>query len=166
MNFERLNHWLTLVANVGVVAGIIFLAYEIRLTRDALVGATYQQRTTAVENWDYNIADSTYVSQAIRNYEQALAQGDDFESLSDDDKFRLTSITVATFNRLDNFFYQYELGLVSEEMYEHAFHAEMTVQVPRFVALNLFDHPYIKLALRPSFREEIEKYVDADLVIF
>ena len=162
MNFERLNHWLTLVANVGVVAGIIFLAYEIRLTRDALVGATYQQRTTAVENWDYNIADSDNVSQAIMNYQQS----GEFASLSEEDKFRLTSLGLAAFHRLDNFFYQYELGLIDQEIYEHEFHAEMTVQIPRFVDMNLFENPYVELALRPSFKEEIEKYTDSDLIVF
>lgn len=30
MNMDKLNQWLTLVANVGVVVGIVFLAFEIR----------------------------------------------------------------------------------------------------------------------------------------
>ena len=34
---ERLNHWITLVANLGVLAGIVFLAYEIRINADAIL---------------------------------------------------------------------------------------------------------------------------------
>ena len=30
MNFEKINQWLSLLANIGVVIGIIFLALEIR----------------------------------------------------------------------------------------------------------------------------------------
>ncbi len=30
MNIDRLNKWLTLIANLGIVAGIVFLAMEIR----------------------------------------------------------------------------------------------------------------------------------------
>lgn len=30
MSLDKLNSWLTLLANVGVLLGIIFLAYEIR----------------------------------------------------------------------------------------------------------------------------------------
>ena len=30
MNIDRINPWLSLVANVGVIAGFIFLAVEIR----------------------------------------------------------------------------------------------------------------------------------------
>jgi hypothetical protein len=161
-----LGQTITILANVGVIAGIAFLAYEIRLTRSALVGTTYQQRTTSVENWDFNIANSDNIARAIMNNAEAVANGDGFESLSEEDKFRLRSISVATFNRLDNYFYQYELGLISEEMYQHSFAAEMAVQVPRFVEMGTFDNPYVRGALRPSFQQEIEKYLDAELVIF
>ncbi len=30
MNVDKINKWLTLVANFGVIAGIVFLAYEVR----------------------------------------------------------------------------------------------------------------------------------------
>lgn len=36
MTSEWLNRWLTLGANVGVIAGIVFLAYEIRQNSEAL----------------------------------------------------------------------------------------------------------------------------------
>jgi len=34
MNMEKLNQWLTLIANIGVVAGILFLAIEIRTSTE------------------------------------------------------------------------------------------------------------------------------------
>ena len=152
MNTEKINQWLTLSANIGVVAGIVFLGYELRLTRDALVGATYQQRTNMVENWDFSIANYAAVG--------------DFAELSAEDKARLEGISVAAFNRMDNFYYQYELGLLSEEMYQHAFQAEMAMHVPRWVDMDLFNHPYVKRALRPTFQQEIMKYVDSELHVF
>lgn len=45
---ERLNQWLTLVANFGVVIGIVFLAYEMRLNTNAMLSGTAAQ---AVTNW-------------------------------------------------------------------------------------------------------------------
>ena len=30
MNLDKANQWLTLLANIGVVIGIVFLAFEIR----------------------------------------------------------------------------------------------------------------------------------------
>lgn len=44
MNPEKLNTWLTLFANLGVVAGIIFLGIEIRQNNELLtVQASYSQ---------------------------------------------------------------------------------------------------------------------------
>lgn len=53
MNFDQLNRWLTLVANIGVIAGIVFLAYELRQNNE-LMAAEYRatslaQRTTFME---------------------------------------------------------------------------------------------------------------------
>ena len=36
MDSDRLNRWLTLGANVGVIAGIVFLAFELRQNNDLL----------------------------------------------------------------------------------------------------------------------------------
>jgi hypothetical protein len=36
MKFDKLNEWLSVAANIGVVIGIIFLALEIRFARDSI----------------------------------------------------------------------------------------------------------------------------------
>jgi hypothetical protein len=46
---ERLNQWLGLVANFGVVIGIVFLAYEMRLNTNAMLSGTAAQM---VNNWN------------------------------------------------------------------------------------------------------------------
>ena len=44
MNVDAANRWITLVANVGVIAGIVFLAFEIRQNNELLsVQASYTQ---------------------------------------------------------------------------------------------------------------------------
>ncbi len=40
MNIERLNTWLTLIANVGVLAGIVFLALEIQQSNRIAIATT------------------------------------------------------------------------------------------------------------------------------
>lgn len=61
---EKLNQWMTLAANVGVLIGIVFLAYEVRQnteavhaqTREAILSAA-QTELQAVRN-DPNLIDS------------------------------------------------------------------------------------------------------------
>lgn len=45
MNLGKLNDWLTLLANIGVIAGIIFLAFEIRQNTTSLQAAAIQAST-------------------------------------------------------------------------------------------------------------------------
>ncbi len=47
MNLQKLNQWLTLLANIGVVAGIIFLAVEIRTN-------TETNRIAILQNYSNN----------------------------------------------------------------------------------------------------------------
>jgi len=47
MSMDRYNQWLTLLANVGVIAGIIFLAIELRHNNMLLV----EQRSEALACW-------------------------------------------------------------------------------------------------------------------
>lgn len=42
MNLEKLNQWLTLVANVGVIAGLVFLAVQVRANTEANLISLYQ----------------------------------------------------------------------------------------------------------------------------
>ena len=46
---EKLNRWLVLIANFGVVVGIGFVAYEMRLNTDAMRSSTAAQTVT---NWN------------------------------------------------------------------------------------------------------------------
>ena len=42
MNLERINHWLALIANFGVLIGVIFLAVEMRQNTEAINGQSRQ----------------------------------------------------------------------------------------------------------------------------
>ena len=46
---DKLNQWLTLIANLGVLIGIVFLAYEIRQNTDALHAQTREAVLAATQ---------------------------------------------------------------------------------------------------------------------
>lgn len=81
MNSERLNRWLTLGANVGVIAGIIFLGFELRQNNQLLVE---QARYSMLENqkqWAYFVS-------AANNVSDTVMSPDDNSELSKTDKIR------------------------------------------------------------------------------
>lgn len=81
MNSDRLNRWLTLGANVGVIAGIIFLGFELRQNNQLLVE---QARYSMLENqkqWAYFVS-------AANNVSDTVMSPDDHSELSKTDKIR------------------------------------------------------------------------------
>jgi hypothetical protein len=154
MDSNRWNQWLSLAANVGVVLGLILVALELRQTRDAALGATYQNRSMINMEWSKWVAESDYIAPMIQ---QTRAGGR--ESLTADQEQRSQSTMLAAIHRLDGFFYQYELGLLEQDYYESVFRAEMRTWVPRWRETGMLEPPWTDY-MRPSFREEVQKYLD------
>ena len=50
MDLDKLNKWLALAANIGVIAGIIFLALEVQVNTTAIRSSTIQAITDASAN--------------------------------------------------------------------------------------------------------------------
>ena len=81
LDADKLNRWLTLGANLGVIAGIIFLGYELRQNNQLLVE---EARLSMLENqkeWAYFVA-------AADNVSNAVISPDGGSMLSETDKIR------------------------------------------------------------------------------
>jgi hypothetical protein len=152
-----LGQTISVIANVGVVVGLILVALELRQTRDAVLGATYQNRSMINMEWSKWVAESDYVAPMIQ---QTRAGGP--ESLTPDQEQRSQSTMLASIHRLDGFFYQYELGLLGTDYYESVFKAEMRAWVPRWRETGMLEQPWTGY-MRPSFRQEVQKYLDEDV---
>lgn len=71
---DRTNQWLTLVANLGVIAGLVFLGYEIRQNTNIAKASAYRENIQDIAEWrELFISDAevarlyaTYSSQAPR----------------------------------------------------------------------------------------------------
>jgi hypothetical protein len=95
MNVEKLNHWLMLAANIGVIGGIVFLAYEIRQN-------TSQMRTES----SYAITEIVNVQNANRYTDPELTDlilrgNEDFHSLNPNEKSRYQQYQFSRLNIAD-----------------------------------------------------------------
>ena len=52
---ERINQWTTLLANLGVIAGIVVLAYQINENTLQMKAASLYQHDEIVGNWRMNM---------------------------------------------------------------------------------------------------------------
>ena len=112
MDSDKLNKWLTLVANVGVIAGIVFLAIEIRQNSDAIRAQTRGQLTEQVmELFSVNMNDQEYAS--------VLMRGNNVEELSPVEQYQYYRHRKAWVNHWRNVVYQYEMGMYDESEFEN-----------------------------------------------
>lgn len=107
MDSDRLNKWLTLAANIGVIAGIVFLAIEIRQNSDAVRAQTRTQLSEQVmELLSVNMNDHEYAS--------VLMRGNSVEELSPVEEYQYYRHRSAWLSHWINVVYQYEMGMYDE----------------------------------------------------
>ena len=112
MDSEKLNKWLALLANVGVIAGIVFLAIEIRQNSDAIRAQTRAQLAEEVtELFSVNMNDKEYAS--------VLMRGNNVEELSPVEQYQYYRHRSAWIHYWNNVAYQYEMGMYDGTEFAH-----------------------------------------------
>ena len=109
---ERLNQWLTLIANVGVVAGIVFLAYEIRVNTQALSATT---ATSYLQNWIESSAGTATDPGLVVLHQAASQRGWEAVPVAQRGlvvSFRLSQLKAAEFAH-----FQWTEGLLDERLW-------------------------------------------------
>ena len=111
MDSDKLNKWLTLLANVGVIAGIIFLAIEIRQNSDAIRAQTRAQLAEEVtELFSVNMNDQEYAT--------VLMKGNNLEELSAVERYQYYRHRNAWANHWLNVAYQHKMGMYDDVEFE------------------------------------------------
>ena len=67
MNSHKLNRWLTLAANIGVIAGIILLAVELQQNNELLAAQQRFNRLSLATGTATLIAENSALAQAVTN---------------------------------------------------------------------------------------------------
>ena len=112
MAWEKFNQWLTLIANLAVVAGILVLAAEIRQN-------TYIAEAAAREGvaaHDFLFLSSVLDSSILASANAKLESGD--EELSPVEKSQLFHRQHLNFRVFEHSFYQYQKGLLDRTEWE------------------------------------------------
>ena len=109
---SRLNERLTLIANLSVVVGIVFLAAELRQNTQAIQAQTRDAITEKQMEYMGWVATSRDLAGVNARGQSGMADLDSEEQ----QMFRL--LTNAQFREWENSHYQYEAGLFTPEEFE------------------------------------------------
>jgi hypothetical protein len=110
---SKLNQWLTLVANVSVVAGIVFLAVEMRLNTDAIQAQTRDSITEKQMEFSSWVATNRDLAEV---FIQGSTPGQ--SELDPVDQTMFGFFTHGLFREYENSLYQYERGLFTADEFE------------------------------------------------
>ncbi len=109
MNLDRLNQWLILVANLGVLAGIIFLSVEIRQNTLAIKGTAIQTAAALSREQMFVIMQNSELSRiAVETF--ASPSG-----LTPVDAFRASYMVRTFWVGMQANYRQWALGILPEE---------------------------------------------------
>ena len=110
---NKLNERLTLIANLSVVAGIIFLAAELKQNTQAIQAQTRDSITEKQMTWAGWIATNRETAEVfVRGTQGTAAEMDPAE------RVMLTLLIGGQMREFENSHYQYEQGLFTPEEYE------------------------------------------------
>ena len=107
MNVETVNRWLTLVANVGVIVGIVFLIVEINQNTQATKTASRDASVGHVLNYFEQNMDNQVIARAHHKFSSG-------EEINAFERRQLILYQYYNFKIFENIHLQYEQGLFSD----------------------------------------------------
>lgn len=109
-----LGQTITILANLGVIAGIVFLGIEIRQNTATVQGATYQALSDdSVNQYLAASTDPQLMELLVRAY-----QGSAGEDFSFTEHMQLNFYYTALLQRLENSFFQFQSGLADDRVFK------------------------------------------------
>lgn len=124
MTIEELGSIGEIIGSIAVLATLIYLAMEIRLSRHATMALIYQHRSDAASDARAQIGASPSQSLAVYKFNRTMRElgtGTAIESCSETELAQISFYFAAQLNRIDNVHYQYNQGLVDHEFYQATF---------------------------------------------
>ena len=114
MKLSNLNESLSLLANLGVLAGIIILAIEIQQNTNMMKAQTRDSITDKQLEWFLSVGTNPYSAEILSRGQR------DQEAFSQNQQEGLTFtfITLSNFRMWENELYQFEMGLFDEAEFQ------------------------------------------------
>lgn len=168
MNQDKINGWLTLVANIGVLIGLGLLVFEINQSNSLALAQIEQTRSESLLQWRREWVTDNYIAPLLTRAD-ALLPEDEFgqmsaldrqqattemlEELDPVERTRMSLFIGASYWDFENLYFQYKRGLVSESYWNERIAAAIVWDAPQWKAINGGE----LLFGRQEFNDEVER---------
>ena len=117
MDSDKLNRWLSLIANIGVVVGIFFLIAEVNHASRLAEVEAYQTRIRDIQDLNIQLALSDSLADILS---QANSEG--VESLTRSEFRRARAWYAAMMRGMQGQYYQYQNGFLDRASVDRTLH--------------------------------------------
>ena len=111
MNTEHVNKWLTVGANLAVLAGIALLIFELQQNRAMIRAQTRSEISRELTSLLSQVATNPQLANLVR-------RADNGDELSPDEEKQYGHRSAALFRFFENVHYQYRQGLYDESEFQ------------------------------------------------
>ena len=116
MNWDAIGAVAELLGAIGVIASLVYLATQIRQSREQMSQNTRALKASSYQQLFENLGDATGRRLDNSLWERAVRLGlDDYAGLPAEDAFRFDWWMLETMRAFDNGHYQYRVGMLDEE---------------------------------------------------
>ena len=107
---DRENQWLTLIANLGVIAGLVFLGFEIRQNTNIAMADAYRENVQDIAEWRELTITDPGLSRLYRTY---LRQG--LQAVDEAGRDRIEVLIYNVMGSYENAFIARNYGIIGDE---------------------------------------------------
>ena len=147
MNMDSVNKWLMLVANIGVIAGIVFLAVEVSQNTKVAQSSARQESLNA-ELW---LLEKGFEYPGIFGNNTTEI---DIPNLSEDELFQAQVYYLAYFRVRENLWLQYDNGVLDEATW-NSYRSTFVYEIGQEPGLKEFWTAVTSNFFTPAFVEDI-----------
>jgi hypothetical protein len=152
MDTDRLNRWLALGANLGVLVGLLLLVAEIRQTNVIARAEAINEMTQNT----YTILQGYRDSRNIAALDRVEEVG--WDELTGEEQLLLSSVEAMVMSHMQNAYYQHELGIYDDGQFEAIlWNMDQSLQS----AWRRTNWEYAKASYTQEFRTFVENRLEA-----
>jgi hypothetical protein len=149
MDSDKINRWISLGANIGVIIGLIMLVVEVRHANNLAEASAYRSRGDEIQTSLNSVALSSDLAEILVKVD---TQG--VHALSDVETKRFWAYLRAGIFRMQNQFNDYNLGYLDDDSYQ-AMLTEAVHRHPWWKELDIYvDDPDLGRAIEAALREK------------
>ena len=120
---ERLNGWLSLIANIGVIAGVLFVGFEIQQNTDQMQAEVAQGIMSALREQANPMRESIEISELFYGATRGTRK------LSDAERYQVRQINRGYFRVFEEAYLHHQQGRL-EDAYWNALAEQWSIALP------------------------------------